>query len=484
MRDAGDAKAALDGRSMFGVKLNLFPCDGGFRDSEAEETEEEAAAEACADDGNSRHEERIRLLASLSHSCSPTATTTTTTTTTPSSIPFPSAPLQSHAPGDTDPDCDQFLVFDGTTAMGRPRSVSADATAGGDDGVGILDPAPTLGSDASYPPSPSVANPGTLYSSPPVSPAAAYIAPQPRGAGRRSSHQRFCEQRGARPRSLNVDLPVDEQVAPAYSSAAYPQPQQQQQQHTSYYYHATPHDPSPYYAPYYSSSSTTQVVPPPAPLHFPLPPASPPNFGYHPEPMNLHTWTWATAAAAAPPGTTAAQAYYGPPPPVASPHLGGMYYSPPPQHISFVGRTRDQLEYDSVYAEHPLHLTPRYPEYIPTTTSMFQQQPPSSPALIPHMGSLLITEPPDTSPSGRDTTPQMHPATGAMSGQQAERNQLNIARIEDGQDTRTTVMVKNIPNKMSDADLIDYINNVCPRKIDFLYLRMDFQNGIFLFSVM
>ncbi|KAF9465003.1 RNA recognition motif 2-domain-containing protein, partial [Collybia nuda] len=38
-------------------------------------------------------------------------------------------------------------------------------------------------------------------------------------------------------------------------------------------------------------------------------------------------------------------------------------------------------------------------------------------------------------------------------------------------------MVKNIPNKMSDKDLIAYIGKVCPRKIDFLYLRMDFQNG-------
>jgi hypothetical protein len=59
-----------------------------------------------------------------------------------------------------------------------------------------------------------------------------------------------------------------------------------------------------------------------------------------------------------------------------------------------------------------------------------------------------------------------------------ERNQLNLARIEDGQDTRTTVMIKNIPNKMSDKDLIAYIGKVCPRRIDFLYLRMDFQNGM------
>ena len=63
-------------------------------------------------------------------------------------------------------------------------------------------------------------------------------------------------------------------------------------------------------------------------------------------------------------------------------------------------------------------------------------------------------------------------------GQLAERNQIDLDRIEKGLDTRTTVMIKNIPNKLTDKDLIEYINKVCPRKIDFLYLRMDFQNGV------
>lgn len=62
-------------------------------------------------------------------------------------------------------------------------------------------------------------------------------------------------------------------------------------------------------------------------------------------------------------------------------------------------------------------------------------------------------------------------------GQVSEKNQLNIANIENGLDTRTTVMIKNIPNKMSDRDLMTFIDRVCPRRIDFLYLRMDFQNG-------
>ncbi|KZV84345.1 hypothetical protein EXIGLDRAFT_776637 [Exidia glandulosa HHB12029] len=52
-----------------------------------------------------------------------------------------------------------------------------------------------------------------------------------------------------------------------------------------------------------------------------------------------------------------------------------------------------------------------------------------------------------------------------------ERNKMDIGRVERGEDTRTTVMIKNIPNKMTDKNLIEYINEVCPRRIDFLYLR-------------
>ncbi|KAH9485459.1 Meiosis protein mei2 [Psilocybe cubensis] len=68
-------------------------------------------------------------------------------------------------------------------------------------------------------------------------------------------------------------------------------------------------------------------------------------------------------------------------------------------------------------------------------------------------------------------------STGAnpVSGQ-TDKHQLNLAKIAEGGDTRTTVMIKNIPNKMSDVDLTSYIAKVCPRRIDFLYLRMDFKN--------
>lgn len=72
-----------------------------------------------------------------------------------------------------------------------------------------------------------------------------------------------------------------------------------------------------------------------------------------------------------------------------------------------------------------------------------------------------------------------HAGSSAV-GQISEKNQLNVEAIEQGKDMRTTVMIKNIPNKMSDKDLLTFIGKVCPRRIDFLYLRMDFQNGEFV----
>ena len=73
------------------------------------------------------------------------------------------------------------------------------------------------------------------------------------------------------------------------------------------------------------------------------------------------------------------------------------------------------------------------------------------------------------------------PGSGSGSGlggrDSSDKNQIDLHKIAAGIDTRTTVMIKNIPNKLTDRDLVEYIGKVCPRKIDFLYLRMDFQNG-------
>ncbi|KAH9465924.1 hypothetical protein Pst134EA_013780 [Puccinia striiformis f. sp. tritici] len=54
-------------------------------------------------------------------------------------------------------------------------------------------------------------------------------------------------------------------------------------------------------------------------------------------------------------------------------------------------------------------------------------------------------------------------------------NVMDLDRIECGSDPRTTCMIKNIPNKITDEMLFNFINDICPRGFDFLYLRMDFK---------
>ncbi|GAA5867085.1 hypothetical protein JCM3774_004388 [Rhodotorula dairenensis] len=55
-------------------------------------------------------------------------------------------------------------------------------------------------------------------------------------------------------------------------------------------------------------------------------------------------------------------------------------------------------------------------------------------------------------------------------------NMLNFDRIERGLDVRTTLMIKNIPNKMKDLEVMQYIEEVVGRTYDFFYLRCDYSN--------
>ncbi|KAG7439993.1 uncharacterized protein BT62DRAFT_938424 [Guyanagaster necrorhizus] len=93
---------------------------------------------------------------------------------------------------------------------------------------------------------------------------------------------------------------------------------------------------------------------------------------------------------------------------------------------------------------------------------------------VPEYPTDVTPEPP-SSPSRNRSLHKANPTV--KDEQQGARNQLDLALIENGGDTRTTVMIKNIPNKMSDRDLMSFIDKVCQRRIDFMYLRMDFKNG-------
>ncbi|KAI3631626.1 hypothetical protein MIR68_010099 [Amoeboaphelidium protococcarum] len=58
----------------------------------------------------------------------------------------------------------------------------------------------------------------------------------------------------------------------------------------------------------------------------------------------------------------------------------------------------------------------------------------------------------------------------------SDSNQINLVKILNGEDSRTTFMIKNIPNKYTQSMLIDFLNESLRGKFDFLYLRMDFKN--------
>jgi hypothetical protein len=145
-----------------------------------------------------------------------------------------------------------------------------------------------------------------------------------------------------------------------------------------------------------------------------------------------------------------------------------------------------------IMVPHGFNGVPFYAQPVPVPASYGTYHPPlklEAPLQTdpPHHADDIIyrTDPSPASPSpSRLTRAVISPRSSTNNAQESsspsERNQLNISLIEDGRDTRTTVMIKNIPNKMSDKDLIVFIGKVCPRKIDFLYLRMDFQNGILL----
>lgn len=140
-------------------------------------------------------------------------------------------------------------------------------------------------------------------------------------------------------------------------------------------------------------------------------------------------------------------------------------------------RTYPMQSFDGTMSSNQSYAEPRqYHEFTPGSHAHGHFSPASPEALT--SAAPTSSDSSSRSPQiGRPHAPVYASIAGPQPSSASERNQLNIPRIEDGLDTRTTVMVKNIPNKMSDRDLISFIHKVCPRRIDFLYLRMDFQNG-------
>lgn len=58
----------------------------------------------------------------------------------------------------------------------------------------------------------------------------------------------------------------------------------------------------------------------------------------------------------------------------------------------------------------------------------------------------------------------------------SQHNQVDVGRIRDGIDVRTTIMLRNIPNKVDQAMLKRIVDESSWGKYDFMYLRIDFAN--------
>ncbi|KAK9767273.1 hypothetical protein K7432_003039 [Basidiobolus ranarum] len=56
------------------------------------------------------------------------------------------------------------------------------------------------------------------------------------------------------------------------------------------------------------------------------------------------------------------------------------------------------------------------------------------------------------------------------------RNQVDVWKVAQGIDTRTTFMIRNIPNKYTQKMLLECIDETHEGEYDFVYLRIDFKN--------
>ena len=59
--------------------------------------------------------------------------------------------------------------------------------------------------------------------------------------------------------------------------------------------------------------------------------------------------------------------------------------------------------------------------------------------------------------------------------QNGKRNEIVVYKMLNGMDTRTTLMLKNIPNRYTQKMMIDFLNETLQGQFDFLYLRMDYE---------
>ncbi|ANB11214.1 RNA-binding protein involved in meiosis Mei2 [Sugiyamaella lignohabitans] len=105
----------------------------------------------------------------------------------------------------------------------------------------------------------------------------------------------------------------------------------------------------------------------------------------------------------------------------------------------------------------------------------------SSPVLAPKSVAPLLTtilSPLSSSQMNRMNADTTSGISGSIVTRAAvpSKSIIDLDRIEQGLDTRKTIMIRNIPNKIDQQMLKEYIDVTNRNTYDFLYLRIDFNN--------
>ncbi|KAK1962527.1 RNA recognition domain-containing protein 2 [Colletotrichum sublineola] len=141
------------------------------------------------------------------------------------------------------------------------------------------------------------------------------------------------------------------------------------------------------------------------------------------------------------------------------------------------------------FAMWPILCQPQFQPHGPYLLNDGQRLPPppttSSPAGYQFSAPLLShsshTVPATTplSPSARNESRRQNAARVNRSpyyNVASHHNHVDVIRIREGTDVRTTIMLRNIPNKVDQAMLKKIVDESSWGKYDFMYLRIDFAN--------
>ena len=81
-------------------------------------------------------------------------------------------------------------------------------------------------------------------------------------------------------------------------------------------------------------------------------------------------------------------------------------------------------------------------------------------------------------PSVISNQSESHLYSSSHSSKRRDSGVSVATQLEEKEETITTIMIRNIPNKYTQAQFKAFLDTYIPNDYDFLYLRVDFQNKV------